>query len=52
MHIAAGKIVLNLKAGRIPVTFGDDDGEENIYWMKQIEPVFGRQFSPEVISAV
>ncbi len=52
MQIAAGKIVLNLKAGQIPVTFGDDAGKENIYWMKQIEPVFGRQFSPEIISAV
>ena len=52
MHIAAGKIVLNLKAGQIPVTFGDDDGDENVYWMKQIEPVFGRQFSPEIIAAV
>jgi len=52
MHIDAGKIILNLKAGQIPVTFGNDDGEENIYWMKQIEPVFGRQFRPDIISAV
>ncbi|MGA2060786.1 MAG: PhzF family phenazine biosynthesis protein [Thermoguttaceae bacterium] len=51
-HIAAGKIVLNLKAGQIPVTFVDEEGNANIYWMKQIEPVFGRQFSPEIISAV
>jgi trans-2,3-dihydro-3-hydroxyanthranilate isomerase len=52
MHVAAGKIVLNLKAGQIPVTFGDNADKENVYWMKQIEPVFGRQFSTEIISAV
>jgi trans-2,3-dihydro-3-hydroxyanthranilate isomerase len=52
LRIAAGKIVLNLKAGQIPVTFGSDDGNENVYWMKQIEPVFGRKISPEAIAAV
>jgi trans-2,3-dihydro-3-hydroxyanthranilate isomerase len=52
MHIAAGTIVLNLKAGQIPVTFGDDGGEKNIYWMKQIEPVFGRIFSAAVMAKV
>jgi trans-2,3-dihydro-3-hydroxyanthranilate isomerase len=31
-------IVLNLKVGQIPVTFGNDD----IAWMKQIGPVFGK----------
>jgi trans-2,3-dihydro-3-hydroxyanthranilate isomerase len=51
LQIAAGKIVLNLKAGQIPVTFGDGENE-NIYWMNQIEPVFGRRFSPETIAAV
>ena len=52
MHMGAGKIVLNLKAGQIPVTFDDDSGQENIYWMNQIEPVFGGCFSPEAIAAV
>ena len=52
MHITTGTIVLNLKAGQIPVTFSDVAGMENIYWMNQIEPVFGRKFSPEIISAV
>ncbi len=52
MHVAAGKIVLNLKAGQIPVTFGNDAGQEDIYWMKQIEPVFGRRFDPGIIAAV
>lgn len=31
-------IVLNLKAGQIPVTFGETD----ILWMRQLSPVFGR----------
>jgi trans-2,3-dihydro-3-hydroxyanthranilate isomerase len=39
----AEKVVLNLKAGRIPVTF-DPDGYS---WMKQIRPVFGQQHRPE-----
>jgi trans-2,3-dihydro-3-hydroxyanthranilate isomerase len=52
LHLNSGKIVLKLKAGQIPVTFGNDVGGENIYWMKQIEPTFGRQFDSDTISAV
>jgi trans-2,3-dihydro-3-hydroxyanthranilate isomerase len=37
-------ITLNLKAGRIPVTFATDDS--GILWMKQIAPVFGEIFDP------
>ncbi|MBN2200452.1 PhzF family phenazine biosynthesis protein, partial [bacterium] len=33
-------VTLNLKAGRIPVGFGRA-GEPDIYWMEQLEPVFG-----------
>ena len=35
-------INLNLKAGRIPVSF--ESGGSNILWMKQINPVFGETF--------
>jgi trans-2,3-dihydro-3-hydroxyanthranilate isomerase len=38
------KIVLNLKVGQIPVTFEKDRRNQEILWMKQIPPVFGRTF--------
>ncbi|MEW6536887.1 MAG: PhzF family phenazine biosynthesis protein [Candidatus Auribacterota bacterium] len=34
-----GRVVLNLKAGQIPVTF-PADGKDGILWMDQIEPQF------------
>ena len=37
------QITLNLKAGKIPVTFEQKDGKE-ILWMKQLKPVFGKTF--------
>ncbi len=37
----AETIVLNLKVGQIPVTFGSN----GIIWMKQIEPTFGKQLN-------
>jgi trans-2,3-dihydro-3-hydroxyanthranilate isomerase len=37
------QITLNLKAGKIPVTFEQEDGKE-ILWMKQLKPVFGKTF--------
>jgi len=40
--------VLNLKAGRIPVTFE----EGGLTWMRQNEPVFGATLSPEEIAPV
>jgi trans-2,3-dihydro-3-hydroxyanthranilate isomerase len=38
------KIVLNLKVGQIPVTFEKDKENQEMLWMKQIPPVFGRTF--------
>ncbi len=35
-------IILNLKAGRIPVSF--ESGGSNILWMKQINPIFGEVY--------
>jgi trans-2,3-dihydro-3-hydroxyanthranilate isomerase len=40
-------ITLNLKAGKIPVT-----AENDIFWMKQIPPVFGDTFSPENVAPI
>jgi len=44
------KIILNLKVGRIPVTFNYTGKEKNVLRMKQIEPIFGRIIEPEQIS--
>lgn len=41
-------IILNLKVGRILVTFGND----GIAWMKQIEPTFGKQLPKEALATV
>ena len=37
------KIVLNLKVGQIPVTFGYKENQPDILWMKQKPPVFGQE---------
>lgn len=50
-NIIQGKpnnIVLNLKAGQIPVTFSED----GYCWMKQIQPVFGQQHRPEILADI
>ena len=49
---SAGKIVLNLKVGQIPVTFSDAVEQQTAYWMKQVEPIFGETLSAEVIAPV
>jgi trans-2,3-dihydro-3-hydroxyanthranilate isomerase len=36
------RITLNLKVGQIPVTFEKDEKGEDIIWMHQISPTFGR----------
>jgi trans-2,3-dihydro-3-hydroxyanthranilate isomerase len=35
------EVVLNLKVGPIPVTFGYRGGKPDVLWMKQIQPRFG-----------
>jgi len=37
------KIILNLKVGRIPVTFNYENNNPGILWMKQKPPVFGQE---------
>jgi trans-2,3-dihydro-3-hydroxyanthranilate isomerase len=44
----ADTILLNLKVGKIPVTFGRD----GYIWMKQVEPEFGKRHSAEIIAAI
>ncbi len=41
-------VVLNLKAGQIPVTFSQD----GYCWMKQIQPTFGQQHTPDTLANI
>ncbi|MBA7600136.1 Trans-2,3-dihydro-3-hydroxyanthranilate isomerase [subsurface metagenome] len=44
------KVTLDLKAGMIPVTFSYLDGEADVLWMKQLNPVFGEIHPPEPVA--
>jgi trans-2,3-dihydro-3-hydroxyanthranilate isomerase len=44
------ELTLDLKAGMIPVTFNYRDGEPDILWMKQLNPVFGETHPTEPIA--
>ncbi|WP_088105635.1 PhzF family phenazine biosynthesis protein [Halalkalibacter urbisdiaboli] len=43
------KLVLNLKGGKVPVFF---DNEDEIIWMKQNEPIFGSYFESRNVSKI
>ncbi len=45
-------VILNLKVGQILVTFSYSDGEPDVLWMRQVEPVFGRTVAPAEILEV
>jgi trans-2,3-dihydro-3-hydroxyanthranilate isomerase len=42
----AERVVLNLEAGKIPVTFGD------VLWMRQLPPTFGPELDPNRLARV
>ncbi len=44
------KIILNMKAGNIPVMFNYKDGKPDILWMKQLNPHFGKTHPPKPIA--
>jgi trans-2,3-dihydro-3-hydroxyanthranilate isomerase len=44
----ADAIILNLKVGKIPVTFGRD----GYIWMKQVAPEFGKQHPAETLAEI
>jgi len=48
----AKEIRLNLKVGQIPVTFEEIKNRDNILWMHQIPPTFGRKLDSETIAQV
>lgn len=45
-------VVLNLKAGQIPVAFEPAQGNEEILWMKQLPPSFGKTFKIKELARV
>ena len=45
-------IILNLKIGKIPVTFSYIGEHVDVLWMKQIPPTFGQTFNSDLISEV
>ncbi|NIC00671.1 PhzF family phenazine biosynthesis protein [Halobacterium sp. R2-5] len=45
------EVVLDLGVGQIPVWVEDHDGEET-YWMRQIQPTFDDEFSPELFADI
>lgn len=47
---AIDKVVLNLKVGQIPVTFEKDKEGQEILWMKQMPPTFGKTFDAVKVS--
>ena len=46
------EIVLNLKAGKIPVFFDYTPKKSCILWMKQLQPAFGKKFDANLISSI
>jgi trans-2,3-dihydro-3-hydroxyanthranilate isomerase len=46
------KVILNLKVGQIPVTFHDAGQGQEILWMKQVEPIFGKIFDADDVARV
>jgi trans-2,3-dihydro-3-hydroxyanthranilate isomerase len=48
LHDQAGKVILNLQVGQIPVTFRED----GYSFMQQVAPVFGPQHSAEALAAI
>ncbi|GAB7014576.1 PhzF family phenazine biosynthesis protein [Halolamina salina] len=45
------EVLLNLGVGQIPVWVEAHDGDET-YWMRQIEPTFEDEFSPELLADI
>ena len=46
------EVVLNLKAGKIPVSFNYTEEKSYTLWMKQLDPLFGEKFDAELISKI
>lgn len=49
---AVGTVVLNLQVGQIPVTFGANGEDPDLYWMRQMEPRERQSFAPDIVAPV
>jgi trans-2,3-dihydro-3-hydroxyanthranilate isomerase len=47
-----GNVVLNLKVGQIPVAFEQAQADEEILWMRQLPPSFGKTFKTKELAKV
>jgi trans-2,3-dihydro-3-hydroxyanthranilate isomerase len=53
LHLTtANEIVLNLRAGKIPVTFSEVSGQASRLWMRQMPPRFGKRLEPGTLARV
>lgn len=46
------QVILNLKAGSIPVEIESRDDKEEVLWMEQIQPKFNRIYEPVLLSKI
>lgn len=46
------EVVLNLKAGKIPVFFDYSSKDSCILWMKQLQPTFGNAYDAKLVSSI
>ena len=46
------EVVLNLKAGKIPVFFDYTSKDSCILWMKQLQPTFGKAYDAKLVSSI
>ncbi len=46
----AAEVALDLKVGRVPVRFADNDGQPTFGEMSQVDPVFGAKHEPEAVA--
>ena len=48
----ASEVVLNLRVGKIPVTFSEASAQASQLWMKQMPPQFGKKFEAGILARI
>ena len=48
----ASEVILNLRVGKIPVTFSETSANTSQLWMKQMPPKFGKKFESAILARV
>jgi len=52
LQTPTNEIVLNLRVGKIPVTFSETTARLTVLWMKQLTPKFGKQLEASTLARV